>query len=649
VHHTSRSRYPPSSGKATLEEARLNEELVLAAALDYAAAGRPVFPLSWNRTVIASCPACKPGGRCLGQDRCRCGVDTCHGFWAATTDAERITRWFIQHPDWQLGLRTGAPSGLVVLDVDLDKGGLNSLIALQHAGLDISGTAVQLSGSGQSLHLLFAHPGVPVRCSQGGTTSGLGPGLDVRGDGGYFVWVPSRHPSTGARYELLGSLLDLPVWPAPRPLQGAEVAAASPAGTSRPQRLLPTADGRPCSAVQEVLAGWLTALSEEPHHGDVLAPVLRLLRLRQQGHVGVAHALVQAEDAFVQAMGTRRSEAQAHEEFQRSIQGAKGAMTAPVEPKQHAACTCELSRLRQQLEAGEGLSTGTARNTEIKVLRHLLMRAEQRRSWLIEGESQRTIAVSIDIHQPTVSKALTRLHTAGVLIKMPSENTRNSRNTRNSPGYLLRAAKEVSIEETKTAGLPIDNPARAAVHPLFGAGGLGAGPADTFAMLSELSRPVLRGRLIRTRQGSKASALLADPYLTVRQIPRPEPGQGLTVAQLADQRGRSTSTLRNHLKVLRRVGLAFQVEGRWWRTRFDPEAVVAELQINDTAELKQLTYLRQRRQWWEAKAELVDSEDQPLFVKVLEEGHVAFVDACTGVVAWRDPQPEVHSAPDAPA
>jgi len=89
VHHTSRSRYLPASGQATLEEAQLNGELVLAAALDYAAAGLPVLPLSWNRTVIASCPACKLGRGCPGRDQCRCGVETCHGFWAATTDAER--------------------------------------------------------------------------------------------------------------------------------------------------------------------------------------------------------------------------------------------------------------------------------------------------------------------------------------------------------------------------------------------------------------------------------------------------------------------------------------------------------------------------------------------------------------------------------
>ena len=74
---SSRSRYRSASGPATVEEAQLNGELVLAAALDYAAGGIPVFPLSWNRTVIASCPACKPGRGCSGRDRCRCGVDTC--------------------------------------------------------------------------------------------------------------------------------------------------------------------------------------------------------------------------------------------------------------------------------------------------------------------------------------------------------------------------------------------------------------------------------------------------------------------------------------------------------------------------------------------------------------------------------------------
>ncbi len=56
-----------------------------------------------------------------------------------------------------------------------------------------------------------------------------------------------------------------------------------------------------------------------------------------------------------------------------------------------------------------------------------------------------------------------------------------------------------------------------------------------------------------------------------------------------------------------------------------------------------------RRLWWEANTELINSQEQPLYVKTLEEDHVTFVDPRTGVVAWRDPHPEVHAAPDVPA
>jgi len=108
-------------------------------------------------------------------------------------------------------MRTGQVSDLVALDVDLDKGGLDSLISLQQAGLTIRGTAAQLSGSGLSFHLLYRHPGGKVSNSAGR----LGDGLDVRGDGGYVVGAPSRHPDTGARYELLGELTQLPVWRPP--------------------------------------------------------------------------------------------------------------------------------------------------------------------------------------------------------------------------------------------------------------------------------------------------------------------------------------------------------------------------------------------------------------------------------------------------
>lgn len=189
-------------------EARID---CLAAALEYAALGVHVFPLTLMKKPLRRCNRCLPPGGCPGREQCRCGVDTCHGFYAATTDLEKLQRWWGAHPDWQLGIRTGRQSGLVVLDVDLDKGGLDSLIALQAVGLSIEGAAVQISGSGNSFHLIFSHPGGHVPCSQGR----LGPGLDVRGDGGYVVGAPSLHASTGAPYELLGELTGLPPWRPP--------------------------------------------------------------------------------------------------------------------------------------------------------------------------------------------------------------------------------------------------------------------------------------------------------------------------------------------------------------------------------------------------------------------------------------------------
>ncbi|MGC8724912.1 MAG: bifunctional DNA primase/polymerase, partial [Acidobacteriota bacterium] len=59
-------------------------------------------------------------------------------------------------------------------------------------GLPVTVTA-QTGGGGR--HLVFRHPGIRVPNSAGL----LGPGLDVRGDGGYIVAPPSLHAS-GCRY-----------------------------------------------------------------------------------------------------------------------------------------------------------------------------------------------------------------------------------------------------------------------------------------------------------------------------------------------------------------------------------------------------------------------------------------------------------------
>ncbi|HET7487958.1 MAG TPA: bifunctional DNA primase/polymerase [Acidimicrobiales bacterium] len=132
---------------------------------------------------------------------CTCGAAGCaspakhprsrHGLHDATTDAAAVAAWWRRWPQANVGVRTGG--GLVVLDVDPAHGGADSLAALEAAVGPLPATMTVHTGGG-GLHLYFAH-GHALRNSAGK----LGPGLDVRGEGGYVIAPPSRHIS-GAAY-----------------------------------------------------------------------------------------------------------------------------------------------------------------------------------------------------------------------------------------------------------------------------------------------------------------------------------------------------------------------------------------------------------------------------------------------------------------
>lgn len=159
---------------------------LLEAALRYAAQARPVFP----------CEA--RGKRPL----------TARGLLEATTTPDRIEQWWARWPDANVAIRTGAVSRLVVLDVDGQEG-LESLRALEQDVGELPRTASVVTPRGGQ-HFYFAHPGGgELRCSAGK----LGPGLDVRADGGYVVAPPSVGP-TARRYEPDEScaLAALPRW-----------------------------------------------------------------------------------------------------------------------------------------------------------------------------------------------------------------------------------------------------------------------------------------------------------------------------------------------------------------------------------------------------------------------------------------------------
>jgi hypothetical protein len=114
---------------------------------------------------------------------------------AATKEENMITGWWEHNPSANVSIATGRRSGVVVLDVDKDHDGYESLQELQERYGKMPDTPVVRTGNGGE-HIYFLHPGIEIRNS----TGKLGKGLDIRGDGGYVVAPPSIHPN-GTRYE----------------------------------------------------------------------------------------------------------------------------------------------------------------------------------------------------------------------------------------------------------------------------------------------------------------------------------------------------------------------------------------------------------------------------------------------------------------
>ena len=143
---------------------------------------------------------------CLPRDK---RPATANGVKAATADLDTIRRWWQQEPQFNIGVATGAPSGIFVLDVD----GIDAEVELRklearHSALPATVEVITARGR----HVYFKMPDVlPIRNSAGK----LAPGLDVRATGGYVLAPPSIHPS-GRRYEwsvdCARALVEAPAW-----------------------------------------------------------------------------------------------------------------------------------------------------------------------------------------------------------------------------------------------------------------------------------------------------------------------------------------------------------------------------------------------------------------------------------------------------
>ena len=157
----------------------------LSAAYRYAERGWPVFPCE------------RRGKRPI----------TRRGLHDATTDRNEIERMWRPDGHANVAVPTGRPSGIVVLDVDGDEGS-DALYLLENDHGALPRTASVQTPSGGA-HYYFKHPGGEIRNS----VRQLGPGLDIRADGGYVIAPPSVGPN-GLRYEPdeRAPLAELPEW-----------------------------------------------------------------------------------------------------------------------------------------------------------------------------------------------------------------------------------------------------------------------------------------------------------------------------------------------------------------------------------------------------------------------------------------------------
>lgn len=196
----------PSEGntRPVKREGSQQEQNLLEAALTYADAGIPVFPVYSINESSGKC-TCWRGERCEHPGK---HPRTKHGFYDAAADEAQIKKWWELWPDANIGIPTGERSGFIALDIDTYKQGGMSPEDVEAQLGPLPDTRTIRTGRG-GLQLLYRHPeGKQLKSLLEGK---LGPGVCVKASGGCVIAPPSRTEGT---YEILADLplADPPTW-----------------------------------------------------------------------------------------------------------------------------------------------------------------------------------------------------------------------------------------------------------------------------------------------------------------------------------------------------------------------------------------------------------------------------------------------------
>jgi putative DNA primase/helicase len=203
------------------------------------------------------------------------------------TAAQEIRDFVARNPKANFAMATGSPSGVVVVDIDGEKGKASwRRLCKEHGNLKKKITIKTPRG----YHLWFVKPDGVVRNSAGK----IAQGIDVRGDGGY-VLIPGSIGANGKPYRIVsGDLLDVDKCVAPNWLQNHLKGKLSERASTDKRRAASSCYGRAAlsSEVRKV-----KALREGRRNVELHKSAFRMGQIAADGHI----AEDEAESALIQA------------------------------------------------------------------------------------------------------------------------------------------------------------------------------------------------------------------------------------------------------------------------------------------------------------------------------------------------------------
>jgi hypothetical protein len=124
----------------------------------------------------------------------------------ATTDTSQIQKWWMKHPDANIGIATGEKSGILVIDVDGEPGRASlAILESKHGALPPTRTVKSIRPD-RGEHRYFKFPaGIRIKNS----ASKVGAGIDVKSSGGQTVGPGSV--KDGKTYQWGDGGVDVPI------------------------------------------------------------------------------------------------------------------------------------------------------------------------------------------------------------------------------------------------------------------------------------------------------------------------------------------------------------------------------------------------------------------------------------------------------